>query len=193
MISRIAARVAFRTLVADDETMAVSLAEEVTELLNGLLPSNYGLSEKGPEMHDSSHGGITFERGCKEFDRAGMNVSLMFVLEYDQSLKSSSPRGPGRGEWAESGGDPAIEGVEVPFTLEVAVFKRKSGRGVTKENRRELGTGLVLVTDAMENVTVQFDSPELIRDGLTGFVDYIIANEPVAADEKPAGRVRERL
>lgn len=199
--TRIAVRVAFRCLTADDQTIAASLAELVTDELNSSLPSSHRLIDKGPLVHERSHGFVSFERAPAsawdeviEVDgvRSRMTGSLLFVLEYDQSLKSRSPSGADRAEWARGGGDPAMEGVEVPFTLEVGYFNRKSGMGFSAETRTEVGTGQVLVTDKFENVVVSLDDPASASSIVRGLIDDILAHPPSGSTEPLKGKARQR-
>lgn len=199
--TRLAVRIAFRHVTADDGTVAASLAEAVTDELNSSLPSSHFLVDKGPLVHERSHGYVSFERAPAsawdsviEVDgvRSRMTGSLLFVLEYDQSLKSKSPAGGDRAEWAKSGGDPALEGVEVPFTLEVGYFNRKPGMGFSPETRTEVGTGKVLVADKFENMVVELDDLASAAAAVRRVIDDVMAHPPSGSTEPLKGKARQR-
>ncbi len=201
VVSRIAARVAFRSMVADDQGMALSLAEAVTDALNANLRGPHQLVERGPDVHERSHGFVSFERRPaslwdKAIDVDGtqhiLTGSLLFILEYDSSLKSKSPSGSQRAEWARGGGDPEIEGVEVPFTLEVGYFKRKYGMGFSDETRTEVGMGNVLITDALENLVVDLEDPTGCANRITDVMNDLLAHPPAGATEPLKGKARKR-
>lgn len=199
--SKLSIRVALRTVVADDASVASAIAEAVTEELNKYLPSTHALVEKGPLVHERSHGYVSFERypasawdEVVEVDgvQSRMTGSLLFILEYDQSLKSTSPSGSDRAEWARGGGSPETEGIYVPFTLEVGYFKRKSGMGFSPETRTEVGTGNILVADKFENVMAELDDPAAASNAVFSVVNDILAHPPAGSTEPLNGKARQR-
>jgi hypothetical protein len=194
-------RIAFRLLLADDSSLASTLAEEVTEALNTKLPGPYQLIEKGPVVHERSHGFVSFERSpasawnkVTEIDgiKQALTGSLLFILEYDTELKSKSPSGNNRSDWSVKGGDPNMQGTEVPFVLEVGYFKRKYGMGFSDETRTEVGLGDIIITDSHENMNIEFEDITNASQRIVEFIDGLLSNPPAGAMEPLKGKARQR-
>jgi hypothetical protein len=181
--------------------MAVSISEGVTDALNQALPPTHALMEKGPEVHERTHGYVSFERFPAawgkpykhgETEHGGLKGSLLFLVEYEQGLKSNSPDGPARGEWARGGGDPDIVGVEISFFLEVCFFSRKPGMACDPNLKAAIGTGSITVTDVNENVEVVLDDPGGTAQSLVTFINECMEHPPEGAEIPVKTKARRR-
>jgi hypothetical protein len=187
MIKRIAAI----GKIANSDTVNTDIVENVTEELNRLLPSSHQLAKAGPEFHEHSQGGVSWEVVPKLWSQPyysgkvhhdGVIGGLLLMVGYGPELKSNSPVGELRGDWAKAGGDPELSGTVVDFILEAGYFKRALGLSVKRENRIAVGTGYISVVDHLENIELSFDDPQEAVNTLTKYITSIWENPPVGSE-----------
>lgn len=182
--------------------MAWDISEAVMDALNENLDATHQLKEKGPFVHERSHGFVSFE--CEpvaawdkvfEVDgvRSQLTGSILVLVEYDPSLKSQSPEGSAAvKEWAEAGGSPELEDLVAPVVVEAGYFKRKLGMGFSDETRTDIGMGDVRVVDANENIELELENGADAGERMRNLIDDLMAHPPAGATEPLKGKARKR-
>lgn len=205
MISRIAKLVSLRYRLANDESTAIDIAEKVRESFESelRLPMNWSWDNKyTTDIKGGKHGEFSFAARPIAWDTAQvrdekgvgrLSGGLLFLGSYDKLLKSNSPTGPARKDWAESGGNESSRGLIVPFGITVGYYSKKRGHGIMPEYSVELAGGLLEVVDQYENLEVHFENLTSDASSISDLVQSCIDSPPEGSLEYEKVPVRNRL
>lgn len=205
MISHIAHLVSLRYRLASDESTAMDIAEKIRTSFESEIgtPLNWDWDNKiKTDIKGSRHGEFSFSARPLSWDTAQvrdekgvgkLGGGLLFVGSYDKMLKSTSPSGPARKDWVDSGAGADLKGLIVPFSITVGYYNKKRGHGINPEYSVELAGGLIEIIDEYENMELHFENLTADATAISDLIQGCIDSPPEGSLDYDKVPVRTRL